>query len=572
MLRRVVALALLGLGVHRSFAFSPTVISHARSVGGSVPDETNVSDHGSCASAMVSSSYTSRTKTELASLFGPRHRYRRSWEDSEESRYDMSLSMGLGFDKIIGNVRRREGPNSGRRRSESDDDEEEEEDLDSITRNSPMTVPQAREQTDKGSAPQASHSPRSSDMEAAEPMDSESTRTKVVRMGEDPATREVDVHALDKTESVQERINRVKAGKMTPEEKAAFLDSVLTAGSTVEARKPVIRSKEAEKPVSASPFPSDSAFRNIARGNKTTVPSSSEDNLEYSQQKKREYLNMVTNPNRFGPYKTYSQNFGPEDRPSSAPVPQKVDASSRTATPVQKKDYSSSSGNRPPSRPFEPQRPLSSVKSSSQDPVQPPMPNDLGARLGMAAMASENQRQKELLKAEEARREQERQREKERQKFEIQAMEIARQKEEEISMREVEVQEKRRKQEEEAARRKEQEKSEAEERMAALIKAQEEYWQKKLAAERASKAKLWGDQQKAEKEPTENEPKTKESPVEQGVKKAVAEKPEEKVLVPTEVEFVAPVPTVAPVPPPSSSAFNPNEQYLVEEVCLRCLF
>jgi len=131
-------------------------------------------------------------------------------------------------------------------------------------------------------------------------------------------------------ESVRERIDRVKKGQMTEEEKAAFLRTALTR--TPQVRKgPRIRqeipspsgiSKSASS--SASPVRKDSLW-NTVMGN---TPSSTSSRSRYSGYKnvsfsgkddsaKREYLDMVTNPDRFKSYAAmggYKSSSSPNEK------------------------------------------------------------------------------------------------------------------------------------------------------------------------------------------------------------------------------------------------------------------
>ena len=238
-----------------------------------------------------------------------------------------------------------------------------------------------------------------------------------LRMGENPLTKEVDVHStIDHKESVQERINRVKSGKMTEFEKQAFLQTALTAGNTAESRKPLLdgtKESSEKKKIFASPFPTDSILRNFVSGGKQAV--SAEEKLLSSQKKKREYLDMVTNPNRFNRYR----------------LPERGDGGHAS-------------------------------------------PPDLGARLGAAALVNENLRQQKQK----------------------QQLERKRRSEEETKKRQVEVrqfefrQAERKKLFDTKRQQEEDEKDRAErERLEQLIKAQEEYWNKKLAKERSARAK-----------------------------------------------------------------------------------
>lgn len=65
-----------------------------------------------------------------------------------------------------------------------------------------------------------------------------------LRMGEDPLSGEIDVKRLEHGESAQARINRVKSGKMTQQEKEAFLRAALaTESSRLPIRPPSTKQK-----------------------------------------------------------------------------------------------------------------------------------------------------------------------------------------------------------------------------------------------------------------------------------------------------------------------------------------
>lgn len=345
-------------------------------------------------------------------------------------------------------------------------------------------------------------------------IDDTETQWKPLRMGIDPSTNEVNVHTLQGVETIQERINRVKSGKMTDEEKRAFLQTALSAGNTPESRPPLRMSKqtpeevEARKRSTASPFPSDAILRNVARGNNTkardyaVLERAGLDN----QKKKKEYYEMVTNPERYNLFKSQraphdphgvSRLSGLDDRktpitdlahlndvPSISPPTRKPSptVSYQASKPDANTRYSPS-----PSPIQQPQAWQQYKKPASQptlEPAQVPM-NDLGDRLGAAAMANEQAKKK----AEEARKEREKQLEVERLERERRNQEMIKQRQEEQRKREAELFVMRRREEERLAREKDEQKRKERERMEEMMRAQEEYWQKRLAAERAAKMK-----------------------------------------------------------------------------------
>jgi len=350
-----------------------------------------------------------------------------------------------------------------------------------------------------------------------------------LRMGEDPTTKEVNVHALDgDKESVQERINRVKSGKMTEEEKFAFLQSTLKTGGSagdgtlsssssssarrfpglikehwgdLEAGAAAVSSKNKRKKQSnASPFPSDSILRNFARGKEKNnngtgagagasgglFPTSPDNVLLNagldSQKKKREYLDMVTDPERFQRYKL--------------------------ATPA----------------------PSSGASSANNAPLPP----DLGARLGAAAMANESLRQQQQQQQQESNS-------MDRYEYEQRAEEVARQQQAEAARKETDLLMRRRQNEQAKLKEEDQKKESEKERLNELMKAQEAFWAKKLAEERESMAR------REKQHPSTTKPtKLMGGGMTQPKRSAVS----------------PPAPSVAAAPAPAQ--FNPDEHELLE--------
>lgn len=138
-----------------------------------------------------------------------------------------------------------------------------------------------------------------------------------------PIVTEIKSETVKDDESVQERINRMKSGRMTDREKRAFLEASLTAGNRIEDRKPLatgITSPRARVAASAksttttsantsSSTPSvDSIYREMTKASSNfTIPLRTRFPEVVpaiaSQSKKKEYLDMVTNPGRFTQYK-----------------------------------------------------------------------------------------------------------------------------------------------------------------------------------------------------------------------------------------------------------------------------
>jgi hypothetical protein len=200
-----------------------------------------------------------------------------------------------------------------------------------------------------------------------------------LRMGEtSPGSGVVDAARINEDESIQDKINRVKSGKMTEEEKRAFLATALSAGMSPESRKPLIEPKRDAKSFSASPFPSDSILRNIVSGKvkqQTRDTDQASIRLDLNTDaKKKEYLDMVTDPDRF------TRRIKPKAASNLAPPPM---------------------ASFPPS--WSPPR-TQPVATGYVD-------NNLGARLGAYAMEEEVRRRE--AEKQRLRNEQERQREQE---------------------------------------------------------------------------------------------------------------------------------------------------------------
>ena len=304
--------------------------------------------------------------------------------------------------------------------------------------------------------------------------DTTAAAKKQVRMGTDPETGEIDVASHLGPETPKERINRIKRGDMSQAEKEAFLKSALSTGATPVSRLPLTSGRDTQQPVSASPFPTDSILRNMAMGTKAdsrtssmlsssggggggTAGSKVSSMKMDSQSKKRQYLDMVTNPARF---KTLKSNAAE----TSVGVAKNADDNDSTAFVVSN------------------------------------LPADLGDRLGAAAMEDEK-RQKELRQQ---REELEKERERQRSEREKRLAEATRQRQEELAKREVEILRRKKEEESQLQRLKDEKRKEEEARVAQMMKAQDDYWSRKLAAEKAARNKL-EHKQEAEIEEDEQE-------------------------------------------------------------------
>ena len=127
-------------------------------------------------------------------------------------------------------------------------------------------------------------------------------------------------------ETVRDRINRVKKGQMTDEEKAAFLNNALTRKSN-EPSRPRIRqeipdasdSDQKSSSSSSSAGPRDALWNTVMGSGSGSGSSSSASKsktgrhaninlLSKDDSAKREYLDMVTNPDRFKAYAAMGGN------------------------------------------------------------------------------------------------------------------------------------------------------------------------------------------------------------------------------------------------------------------------
>lgn len=267
-------------------------------------------------------------------------------------------------------------------------------------------------------------------------------------------------------ESARERINRVKRGQMTEEEKAAFLRNALTRtpqvpkGPRIRQEIPSASSSVSKKSsYSASPVRKDSLWNTVI-GNK---PSSSSSQRRYGgyqtanlsgrdDSAKREYLDMVTNPDRF---KTYAAMGG----------------------------YKSSSGNNETIA-NELVEDLNTVNSGESPPVS--QGDALASRLESAAIMKEKLDAQARIKKEE-----------EEQAYKARMLEEQKRRDEEIRKREEEKLAAKRA-EEERLQKEEEEKREAEKkRLADLQAAQDAYWAKKLEEERKRKLSSMSVEEKA---------------------------------------------------------------------------
>jgi hypothetical protein len=286
-------------------------------------------------------------------------------------------------------------------------------------------------------------------------------------------------------ETTQDRINRVKQGKMTEEEKQKFLATTLKnvtpekpipyTGGNPPVRQPLLDDtaliKRGQRS-SATPFPKDSMLREVVTGRRDY---NAMDEWTSSNKKKKEYFDMVTNPNRFNTFNTQAGSAHAQPpQPTTIPAYSANDDSAASVIPWET-DLSTSAAT-----------PSPTMAAPAAPTFDPGDTNHLGARLEAAAMAEEK-RQREVRRAVELQREEERRRH----------AELLRAREEEMAMREAEAA--RRKEEAlemaraQEARRREEERIRQEQ----MMKAQDEYWANKLRAERQRKLEKLGQQEQA---------------------------------------------------------------------------
>lgn len=309
-------------------------------------------------------------------------------------------------------------------------------------------------------------------------------RSAPLRMGEDPQSKEINVNILDQTESVQERINRVKSGKMTQEEKQAFLKAALSTGNTPETRLPLrppsVPKETDGKKTRASPFPEDPILRSIAGGKDPAPAILSKQLIDKaggdSQKKKREYLDMVTDPHRFDVFRSQPKSAPRNARLNPSSVLQGQGGSLQNfAAQSQPSTYSYSNGKVPP------QQQMANATSEAADSYPS---SDLGTRLEAAAIVQEQQRKQQEEQLREAEIQTRRQENERQRAAAAKAAEEERRRQEILAQREKEYRERRRQEEEAMARESAKAREEEEQRLAAMLEAQESFWRQKLARER----------------------------------------------------------------------------------------
>ena len=288
----------------------------------------------------------------------------------------------------------------------------------------------------------------------------------------------------NRPETPQERIQRVKSGKMTDEEKLAFVSVALSAGDT-KTRMPLRQSiptnldgnGRGRRRSSASPFPKDSILRDVIFGRgKETDPlvirqSMAAKELMDSQKKKRDYFDMVTNPNRFKTYKStpeaeaefepdnsFSETFLEPIEPDSDPNTEKFIELAETEEALLETLHSD---------------PEDTETTELESPEIVNAPADLGKRLEAAAVVDEERRKLARSQLEQQRMDEE-----------IRKAEVRRKREEEQNLREADALVRKKEQTAAAARAADERRLTEETRQAAIIAAQDDYWKKKLGKDR----------------------------------------------------------------------------------------
>ena len=290
----------------------------------------------------------------------------------------------------------------------------------------------------------------------------------------------------NRPETPQERIQRVKSGKMTDEEKLAFVSVALSAGET-KSRMPLRQSiptnldgtGRGRRRSSASPFPKDSILRDVIFGRgKESDPSvirqsMAAKELMDSQKKKRDYFDMVTNPNRFKTYKSTPEAeadaaFGP-DSSFSDDILEPTDSDGEPNT-EQLIELAVVEDALIETLPLDPEDSETTVLEAS-DIINAPA--DLGKRLEAAAVIDEERRKIARVQLDQQRMDED-----------LRKAEVRRKREEEQNLREADALAKKKEQTAAAALAADERRQTEEARQAAIIAAQDDYWKKKLGKDR----------------------------------------------------------------------------------------
>uniref|UniRef100_A0A6V2DJM7 Uncharacterized protein n=1 Tax=Ditylum brightwellii TaxID=49249 RepID=A0A6V2DJM7_9STRA len=316
-------------------------------------------------------------------------------------------------------------------------------------------------------------------------------------------------------ESTKERIQRVKSGQMTEEEKAAFLNTAMTRINNPKKRKgPPIRqpipvegsggsNKGTTSPASSpSPYPTDSLWSEIMGGrssddgNQKGGLTGYKSGQKLNENEKRRYFEMVTNPNRFKKNTPSSAGDGAKETTNTVPSPSVRNEKQETA---------------PAAAPIEVEVPTKAEKKKEETTIA----NDLGTRLGAAAILKEKQDAENRRKMEQKRKEEEEQAKAAAAEVQRKLLEETRRQQEEAAAKKAAI--------EEARLKEEQKRKAAEEEQKKKLQAvQDEYWKKKFEEEKAKKENLITNEERAKAE----EEKKKKAEIEQ--KRKMREAAEEK--------------------------------------------
>ncbi len=327
------------------------------------------------------------------------------------------------------------------------------------------------------------------------------------------------------TETISERINRMKSGMMTDEEKAAFLDRALVTPIRSQEKKPnPIRQKIPEgsaessgTEAKASAFPSDSLWGMLEAGKRgksqNSEPTSTFDPTQFlssggtNEKAKREYLDMVFDPNRFKGYSAMG-----DAKTSTVTVNSDDEADEKEVMDEDVIDEEESTEDEPVMKTSKEEEALSNSNVGS----------NLAARLEHAATLKEQQdKQREIERKK--RMEKEQKEEKER-------IEKMRLKQMEESRRQMEEAAEKKRLEAEAIRLEQQAKKlEEDAKMKQLMDSQQAYWEKKLEEERKRKEAKMKNSKVENKEEKKNIVDVKQKVIESVVDAPIDSKNEESV-------------------------------------------
>ncbi len=295
-------------------------------------------------------------------------------------------------------------------------------------------------------------------------------------------------------ETVRDRVKRVKSGAMTEDEKLAFLNNALTPRTAPGKKGPRIRqaipepgegnrmsSSRTSSKASNSSSSNSASFRNDPLWNRVLGNAKQKDkgmtrspyNIEDvvgSDSAKRQYLDMVTDPNRFS---SYAAMGGYKSRQTASTTSNDDILTSDSSDNIDDEDVNKGGVIEN----------LKSVLNNEKEEDEPD--TSLADRLQSAAIIKEKQ-DAEMKQKRDAERKAERERIAETQR---QAAEEIRRREEEKIQQAKEM--------EERLMREEQEKLEAEEnRKKAILAAQEEYWAKQLQKDKGRAGSMMSDEDK----------------------------------------------------------------------------